>query len=213
VRIPLALAAVACGSQHAPAKPRRAPYLPLFDRGKTWSLPIEITDGHKDKQTGAYVADQTAHGTARCTVADVRAVGDAKIARLACSKPYDDLLAAGVWVATRTGLFHPPVEPTGDDVATYQQGEPLISAKPAEHGEGNEVEDSSRASEAFEFEHSWCVREAAAAELDRRDYTLCFDTSGISGGGEIVIVGPDETWHRARFGKVPRDPNDPTERK
>ena len=30
------------------------------------------------------------------------------------------------------------------------------------------------------------------------------------GGSDLVIVGPDETWHRARFGKVAPDVNDPT---
>ncbi len=205
VRLVATLALAACSSPPRPAKPAKAPYLALFERGKAWTLPIEIVDGHKDKQTGAYIADQTARGTARCVVNDVHPLGDAKVARLACGKPYEDLLAAGVWVATRAGLFHPPIEPSSDDVAGYQTGEPLIAAAPA-------VE-SSRGSEAFVFDHAWCVRETATAQLDRRDYTLCFDARGISGGGELVIVGPDETWHRARFGNAPRDPDDPTERK
>jgi hypothetical protein len=209
----VALLLVACGSASHPAKPAKAPYLVLFERGKAWTLPIEIVDGHKDKESGAYIADQTARGTARCVVADVHPLGEAKVAKLACGKPYDDLLAAGVWVATRSGLFHPPSEPTSEDVASYQTGEPLITAAPHDRRDDQAVEDSSTASEAFVFDHAWCVRETTAAELDRRDYTLCFDAKGISGGGEIVIVGPDQTWRRARFGNAPRDPDDPTENK
>src|SRR5262252_882776 len=110
----VALLLAGCGSASHPTKPAKAPYLALFERGKAWTLPIEIVDGHKDKDSGAYIADQTAHGTARCVVADVHPLGDAKVAKLACGKPYDDLLAAGVWVATRSGLFHPPSEPTSE---------------------------------------------------------------------------------------------------
>jgi len=205
VRLVALLAFVACGGPARTVKPAKAPYLALFERGKAWTLPIEIVDGHKDKQSGAYIADQTARGTARCVVADVHALGDAKVAKLSCSKPYDDLLASGVLIATRAGLFHPPIEPSSDDVASYQTGEPLIAAIPAA--------ESSTASEAFAFEHAWCVRETTSAELDRRDYTLCFDARGISGGGEVVIIGPDETWHSARFGNAPHDPDDPTEAK
>lgn len=209
VRVAIVLSLAGCGgtahhADHDHDKPKLAPYMALFERGKTWRLPIETTAGHRDQPSGAWIADPSQKSTLVCRVADVRALGDGKLARVACDRPHDGLLAAGTWVVTRAGLFHPPGEPSADDAARYETGEPLI-AKPSD--------DASATSTAFVFEGSWCVRETAADAVDRRDYTLCFDPKGVSGGGEIVIAGPDQTWQRATFGKAPPDPDDPTEKR
>ena len=168
-------------------------------------MPINLANGHK--QGDAYALDQTANGTLTCRTDRVRRVGDATVARLACDKPYDDLLIAGTWVMEPAGLYHPSIpidEP--DDLATLGQDDLLVNASPEEHSHTH----GPVLIEAVQLDHGWCVRESVTAGVDRRDYALCFDATGMIGGSDLVIVGPDETWHRARFGKVAPDVNDPT---
>jgi len=209
----LVLAVAACGgAQRHDDKPKRAVYLALFERGRAWSLPIELVDGHHDARTDAYAADTTSRGSARCAVSDVRALPGAKVATLLCARPYNDLLIDGPWVATATGLYHPAIAPdTADDLAAYGEADALIGPDNAEHhGDAQQVAQSTSTSEAFEQDGAWCVRATTAAGRARRSYTLCFDARGISGGGELEIDGADQHWHRVKLGKAPADPDDPT---
>ena len=204
----------ACGSSSPPVVANAAvkgpPYLALFERGRAWTLPIEVTSGRKPD---AFVVDHTDRGQVRCAVADVRRVGDANVAKLACGEPYKDLSIAGTWVAEPAGLYHPAIpidEP--DDLSTLTDDDLLLNAAPAERAHSHALEAGAQQSvEAFAFDHAWCVRETTSAGADRRAYTLCFDAGGLTGGSDIMIVGADATWRRATFGKVPADPDDPTQ--
>ncbi len=203
----------ACGSR-APAVAKTAaktpPYLALFERGHAWTLPIEITSGRKPD---AFVVDHTDRGQVRCAIADVRRVGDANVAKLACGEPYRDLSIAGTWVAEPAGLYHPAIPIDGpDDLSTLGDDDLLLNAAPAERAHSHALgAGAQQSTEAFAFGDAWCVRETTSAGADRRAYTLCFGTAGITGGSDSVVVGSDATWRRATFGKVPPDPDDPTQ--
>ena len=168
-------------------------------------MPIEIATGIKRGEQ--YVTDHTERGTLTCKTNRARRVGDGTIVRLACDRPYDDLLIAGTWAMQPAGLYHPSIPVDGpDDLSTLGEDDLLVNAAPQErthsHGQAS--------IETLALGDGWCVRESVIAGVDRRDYTLCFDGSGMIGGSELVIVGPAETWRRARFGKVAPDVNDPT---
>jgi hypothetical protein len=203
----------ACTPASAPvvanAAPQSPPYLALFERGRSWTLPIEVASGtHPD----AFVLAKTERGSVSCAVADVRRIGDANVARLACAKPHDDLSIAGSWVAEPAGLYHPaiPIDQP-DDLATLGDDDLLLQATPAERAHNHADEGTQQSIEAFPFARAWCVRETTIAGEDRRSYALCFDSGGVTGGTDLVVVAADATWRRATFGKAPPDPDDPTQ--
>ena len=189
MRLAIVLVVVGCGGTSRAAAAKPAPYLPLFERGKAWSLDIDVTHGTHDAKSDRFFADQVEHGVLRCRTADVTGTAEARTATVTCSPPYAGLLVTGAWVARAGGLYHPPAEPTADELA----------AEP----------EAATSSEAFEYEHAWCVRETTVGTRDHREVALCFDGKGVTGGGELVIAAPDEAWHLARFGKAPlmRDPS------
>jgi hypothetical protein len=203
------LVLAACGARPASPAEHGAPYRVLFERGKTWTLPIEASHGHFE-QPSRYVVDETSRGKVTCRVSDVRTTKLARLATLRCGAPYADLLIVGPWVATAAGLFHPPVTPDDDELAAYTAADALIAAVPKDRQSTEGDADSTSSSEAFELDHAWCVRETHAAQLDRCDFTLCLDERGVSGGTDLVIAGPSQDWHRVHFGKAPGDPDDPT---
>lgn len=176
----------ACGGKTANRPPARTPYLILFEQGRTWTLPA-------------------ASGAVTCKVASSKQVGDATVSRLDCGS----LLVSGTWVSTPAGLYHPylPVDDP-DELAMLGEDDLLIARIPAErehsHALGGGVQDSI---ETFAFEASWCVRQTTQSSTDRRAYTLCFDGTNITGGGEDT-VGGDEP-HRIVFGKAPPETSAP----
>lgn len=185
----LVLALAACGPARAPTPPAptRTPYLMLFERGKTFTLP-------------------SSRGDVSCTVADVKQVGDANVSRLQCAKPHDALLISGTWVATPAGLYHaylPVDEP--DELALLREDELLIGAIPNERDHEYVLEGTQESVEAFEHEGSWCVRQRTRAGTQLRLYTLCFDGRAITGGNERVIA-EDGTQEDVEFGKAPELP-------
>ncbi|MGE5180499.1 MAG: hypothetical protein ACM31C_00480 [Acidobacteriota bacterium] len=189
MRIVLALATAACGGTHAPAKPQPPPYAALFERGKAWTHDVDVTTGSHDAKSGRFFADHVEHGVLRCRTTEVTATATARTATLACAPPHAGLLVAGAWVGTASGLSHPPAEPTAEELAAQPE--------------------TAASSEAFVYDHAWCIRETMVGERAHREVALCFDGKGVSGGGELVIAAPDEAWHLARFGKAPvmRDPS------
>jgi hypothetical protein len=191
----------------APVKPSGPPYLSLFQLDRAWSLPAEVSNGHKDG-TG-FIADHTARGFVACKVNSVRTVGEAQVARLTCEPPLSDVLVAGTWVSTQAGLFHPAIPlDDADDLASLDDMDLMIAATPAERHQAHTVAEARVTSEAFEFGAGWCVRDRTAAADARRGYTLCFDASGVTGGDDVVMMG--SLWRRSRFGQVPPpDADDP----
>jgi hypothetical protein len=53
------------------------------------------------------------------------------------------------------------------------------------------------------------VREDIDTGNEHRGYALCFDAGGMLGGSELMFDRANQTWHRARFGYVPADSDDP----
>jgi hypothetical protein len=159
----------------------RTPYVALFDQGKTWTL------------------DKVA-----CRVAQVKPVGDATVAHIACDPPNAGLLVVGTWVATPAGLYHPllPIDDP-DELALLGEDDLLLGAIAAERSHDHVVGGTQIETDAFVYRSSWCVRETTTAGSDSRSYTLCFDGNGITGGGETVTsAGATQS---ATFGAVPRE--------
>ncbi len=174
-----------CGGKTASRPPARTPYLMLFERGRTWTLPA-------------------ASGAVTCTVAETKQVGDASVSRLDCGS----LLVSGTWVSTPAGLYHPylPVDDP-DELALLGEDDLLIARNPVERGHSHALDGGAQDSiEAFAFEGSWCVRQTTQSPTDRRAYTLCFDGANITGGGEDTAGS--EGSHRSSFGKAPPDQED-----
>ncbi len=207
----LLLAAVAASCRQpppaAPAKPTGPPYVALFQLDRAWSLPVEVAAGHK--QGSSYALEHSARGSLNCKVSSVRTFGDATVAHVACDPPMADLLAAGTWVQTPAGLFH-PVLPMDDaeDIANLGDEDMLIAAIPVERHHDHAIDQTKFASDAFELAAGWCIREISSGGDTRRGFTLCFDASGVTGGDDLLIAG--EQWRRSRFGQPVPDPEDPT---
>lgn len=179
----LLLAFAGCRVHKAPtaAPSTRTPYLALFAQGTTWTM---------DKVT--------------CRVAEVKPVGDATVARIACDPPNAGLLVVGTWVATPAGLYHPllPVDDP-DELALLGEDDLLLSANATERSHERVLEGARIETEAFTHQASWCVHETTTAGADSRSYTLCFDKSGMTGGSEtITSAGATQS---ATFGSVPRE--------
>lgn len=191
----------------APAKPSGPPYLALFQLDRAWSLPAQVANGHKDG--ASFVSEHAARGFVACKVNSLRTVGEAQIAHLTCEPPLSDVLVAGTWVSTPAGLFHPAIPlDDADDLANLDDMDLMIAATPAERHQAHTIADAHVVTDAFEFGAGWCVRDRTAAATARRGFTLCFDASGITGGDDVVMIGPQ--WRRSQFGQVPPpDPDDP----
>jgi hypothetical protein len=205
----VAIGLAACGGPRAPASPAPSatPYLVLFERGRAWSLPIEVVDA--SRRANAWVGARPERSSVTCQVAEVKPIGDANVSRVACAVPHADLSIVGTWVATPAGLYHPllPID-DADELTLLGDDDLLITALPNERQHEHALGGATDSIEAFAFEGSWCVRQSTATASDRRSYTMCFGASGVTGGGELVISG--DTLHRARFGAAPEDPDDPT---
>ncbi|HUS29247.1 MAG TPA: hypothetical protein VMZ53_12085 [Kofleriaceae bacterium] len=159
----------------------RTPYLALFEKGKTWTI---------DKVT--------------CRVAEVKPVGDSTVAHLACDPPNAGMLIVGTWVATPAGLYHPlvPIDEV-DELTLLGEDDLLLTANAAEHSHDRVIAGAKVSVEALVHEGSWCVRETTTAGSESRSYTLCFNSSGITGGSDSV-VSAGET-QASTFGSVPAD--------
>lgn len=167
--------------------PARTPYLILFEQGRTWTLPA-------------------ASGNVTCTVAATKQVGDATVSRLDCGS----LLVSGTWVSLPAGLYHPylPVDDP-DELALLGEDDLLIAKIPAEREHSHALDGGTQDSvEAFGFEGSWCVRQTTQSPTDRRAYTLCFDGTNITGGGEDT-ASPGTPAHRITFGAAPPETSVP----
>jgi hypothetical protein len=178
-----------CHSQAQVARaPTRTPYLALFERGKSWTLPVG------------------SGGSITCQVADVKQVGDANVARLTCAAPHAGLLINGGWVATPAGLYHPVVpvdEP--DELALLGEDDLLLAAHADEREHAHAIAGTHSEIAAFTYKASWCVRETTTLGDNQRSYTLCFDANGITGGDEFTLGG-DAT--AMSFGDAPEREQD-----
>jgi len=204
------LALTACRtSSPQPPSAGSPPYLALFARARSWTLPIEIVHGRR--QGDAWPVIRREHDNLSCTVSDVKQIGDGDVSQLRCKPPHADILIVGTWVSTPAGLYHPviPID-DADELSMLGEDDLLLSAKPKDREHSHAIGEAQDSVEAFSFKRSWCVRSTIATETDRRAYTLCFDATGITGGGELIVVGADQSWHRAQFGAAPPDPDDPT---
>ena len=186
----LALVTVAgCGPSRAPSRPAptRTPYLMLFEQGHTFALPA---------RTG---------GTVRCTVAEVKPVGDSTVSRLACDAPHRGLLVVGTWVATPAGLYHPylPVDDP-DELALLGEDDLLIGAIPKERDHSRAVARTTETIESFIEDGSWCVRHTTSAGDDLRRYALCFDGTRVTGGSDLVRSSSEN--QQVEFGRAPQEP-------
>lgn len=179
LRAAFVCALAACHSQPR-SVPTRTPYLALFERGKSWTLPASS-------------------GSVTCHVAEVKQVGDANVARLRCNPA--SLLIAGDWVATPAGLYHPlvPVDEP-DELALLTDDDLLLAANATEREHEHVVQGAHATINAFMHHGSWCVRETMVLGHQERSYTLCFNAQGITGGDE-VIVGDEPTT--TTFGDAP----------
>jgi hypothetical protein len=209
MRLGICLFAVVACKTAAPVAPRPAgpPYSPLFQLDRAWSLPAEIETGHK--QGERYVIDHAARGVLNCKTGNVRAVGEATLAHLACDPPLSDVLAAGTWVSTPTGLFHPsvPIE-DAEDVSNLGEGDLMIAATPAERHHARVVSRMEETTDAFEFGGGWCVRDRSSATAEaRREFTLCFDGNAVTGGEDLLVLAGQ--WRRSRYGQAPSAPDAP----
>jgi hypothetical protein len=209
MRSPALLALAACGgtAKPSPAGTSQPPYLALFERGRAWSLPGETVTG--ERQGEAWPAKDTRRGNVECSVAEVKPIADATVARLQCAPPNAGLLVVGAWVATPAGLYHPalPIDDP-DELALLGDEDLLITAKAKEREHSQASDGMQHTIEAFSHDRSWCVRDSTVVDPERRHYTLCFGPGGITGGGELVVG--ERSWHRTTFGSVPADPDDPT---
>jgi len=218
-RLAILVAVAACGSRKpvvAVATPAVPPYLALFDDGHTWTMTIAVASGH---MAPVFTHDRATTGTLTCTVSNVHRVGDATVAKLGCAKPFDDLLISGTWVATPAGLFHPALPIDGpDDLVMLGDNDLLLNAVPRERQHSHALESApdmpapQEEIESWRRERgkAWCVKDTTTADPDRRSFTICFDASGIAGGADLVITGPEKSWHRSIFGSAPHDLGDPT---
>lgn len=180
---------IACGGARARdrALPERTPYLMLFERGRSWTLPA-------------------AGGAVTCTVAEVKQVGDANVSRLDCGA----LLVSGTWVATPAGLYHPylPVDEP-DELTLLGDDDLLLGAVAREREHSHALAGGAHDSiEAFGHDGSWCVRQTteAPAQGERRSWTLCFDGTDLTGGAEDVTSGG--VRKATSFGKTPPETGD-----
>lgn len=171
----------ACHGSHGPTArpPTRTPYLALFEKGHAWTL-----------------------GKVTCRVTEVKPVGDATVAHLACDPPNAGLLVNGTWVATPAGLYHPvlPVDDP-DELALLGDADLLLAANATEGSHEALIEATHVSNEAFVHESSWCVRQTTSFGSESRSFTLCFDGKGITGGAETVVSNGATT--SAKFGSVP----------
>jgi hypothetical protein len=204
------LVLVACGGKAKPVPrgPEGPPYLALFERGRSWSLPAEVV--HGERRGDAYVAKSTERGDVRCDVADVKQVGHSKVSRIECAPPYAGLLIVGTWVATPAGLYHPPLPVDDADELAVGSDDLLLTAKPQERGHIAASGAMQHSMQAFANGDSWCAGETFAAQEERRSYLLCLGAAGITGGSELVMSGDTHQWHRMKFGAAPDDSGDPT---
>lgn len=208
MRWPAALALAACGGAERPrASSTEPPYLGLFERGRSWTLPIEITSGQVRGEE--YVATTTQRGSLACNVAEVKRVGDGSVARVDCATPYEGLLLVGWWVATPAGLYHPalPIDDP-DELSLLGDIDLLLPARPTDYEHTIAADGVQHAVEAFRHGESWCGRDTMVGAQERRHYTVCFGAPGITGGGDLVVAGDE--WHRTSFGAAPVDTADPT---
>ena len=191
----------------APVRPSGPPYAVLFQLDRAWSLPAEVANGHR--QGTAFTVEHAARGFVGCRIGNLRTVGEAKIAHITCEPPLADLLASGTWVSTPAGLFHPAVPlDDQDDVANLDEDDVMIAASPVERQRTRAIAETHVTTEAFEFGAGWCVRDRTTSADAMRGFTLCFDASGVTGGDDVVMLGP--LWRRTRFGAMPpADPGDP----
>lgn len=211
VRCLVVLALAACGGAPKPASSEssKPPYSALFERGYLWTLPIETISG--EHRGDAWVVTGKEGHELRCTVAEVKTVGDSTVSRVQCEPPYAGLLVVGWWVATPAGLYHSPLPiDDADELALLGEDDLLLAAKPKEREHSQASTGVQHAIEAFQFKRSWCVRDTIATDEDRRHFALCFSAAGVTGGGELVTSDSDRRWHRTTFGKVAEDPDDPT---
>lgn len=168
----------------------------LFEQGKAFTLPATRTTS----AGGAPV-----RGTATCTVAEVKQVGDATVSRLACAAPYQSLLISGTWVASPAGLYHPylPVDDP-DELTLLGEDDLLIGTTPKERNHRSATGMSVHETEAFDLGGSWCVSEGTSAGgATSRSWTLCFDGATVTGAVDVVYTGPD--WERVELGAAPSD--------
>lgn len=176
-----------CGGKAATRPPARTPYLILFEQGRTWTLPA-------------------ATGAVTCKVAQTKQVGDAMVSRLDCGS----LLVSGTWVSTPAGLYHPylPVDDP-DELALLDEDDLLLARIPEEREHSRALDGGAQDSiEAFAYEGSWCVRQTTQSPSDRRTYTLCFDGTHITGGGEDTASGGGAA-QRITFGTAPPETSAP----
>jgi hypothetical protein len=208
VRLLAVLALGACGgATRGASNSTQPPYLSLFSRGRSWTLPIETVDGLQRGEQ--YVVTKTGRATLSCTVAEVKQIANADVARVTCAKPHDSLLIVGWWVSTQAGLYHPalPID-DADDLSLFGDIDLLLPARPTEYEHTEAVDGVQHAVESFRHGSDWCARDTMVAAQERRHYTLCFGEHGVTGGGDLAVDGGE--WHRTTFGAVPVDAADPT---
>lgn len=188
----LAIVAASCGGHAQTPKPppARTPYLVLFERGHVFALPAK------------------GGGTAKCTVTEVKQVGDADVSHLSCEAPYQALLIAGTWVSTPAGLYHPyvPVDEP-DELTLLGEDDLLIATVPAERDHSHVVDQAQESIETFAEGSSWCVRHATTAASDKRQFAICFDGRTVTGASDLVQTGNGgkiET-QRVELGQAPHD--------
>lgn len=182
-RVAVLACVIACHGAHAPTArpPTHTPYLALFEQGRAWTI-----------------------GKATCRVTEVKSVGDASVAHLACDPPNAGLLVVGTWVATPGGLFHPllPVDDP-DELALLGDADLLLASNATEGSHEHLIEGTHISDEAFVHESSWCVRQTTVLGPESRSFTLCFAAAGITGIAETVVSNGATT--SAAFGSVPAE--------
>ena len=180
-RVAVFACVMGCHGSHAPTArpPTHTPYLALFEKGHAWTL-----------------------GKATCRVTEVKQVGDASVAHLACDAPNAGVLVNGTWVATPGGLYHPllPIDDP-DELALLGDADLLLPANAAEGSHEHLIEGTHVSNEAFIHESSWCVRQTTVLGPESRSFTLCFAAPGITGIAETVVSNGATT--SAQFGSVP----------
>ena len=127
----------------------------------------------------------------------------------------------GTWVSTPAGLFHPALPIDGpDDLVMLGEHDLLINSVPRERQHSHTLDAPGAPVVALveEIESwkrdkkvpTWCAIDDTKADTDRRSFTICFDANGLTGGADLVITGPEKSWHRSIFGAAPHDFGDPT---
>ena len=218
MRLAWIVAAVACSAATAPIAPIAnrplprtpgEPFVGLFDRGRTWTLPIEVASGHHGDQH--VELDRVERAVAQCTVTAARTIDGAAVAAIACAAPFDELPPTGTWIATRDGVYRSHGEPPDDasSLAFATEGKPWLATPPAESSDSGNGEESDWERATIRFERGWCVRDNVGLDGDRHDETTCIERDGLV-GGTTVRIGIDWKWTRAIYGAAPRDPRDYT---